>query len=239
MILIQVKVAYSILCLLLLPLNTASDSSPPFLAPHFPPFFTVDVRITSHLLTPDMQTDGYPPSVRQLHLSYNRDSGVARIDEGIVTYIRRFDLKQEFKINSGPYPSCRTSYLSEHLPLQQFARGGRWITTKESESTILTRACPVPYEQKKCVLWQQDEGGGQIVHVYVFHETWIPLIAILHATNPATSTLEPTLTFEWTNLNLQQPADILFVDVSKTRDDCEDQAGGFPWIHLFHHFFRV
>ena len=76
-----------------------SSSMTAFLAPHFPSHFTADVHILSHLITPDMQTDGYPPSSRHLHLSYNREhGGMARIDEGIISYVRRFDLKQEYKI---------------------------------------------------------------------------------------------------------------------------------------------
>ena len=219
------------LLLLLLPLAAHSLT---FSSPHFPSHFTANVRLTSHLLTPDMQTDGYPPTTRQLRLAYDRDSGVARVDEGILSYIRRYDLKKEFKLNSGPYPSCRVSYLSESLPSQQFPRGGVWITAENSAIK-----CPSPYSSELCRLWRQDEGGGQIVNIYVSHETWIPLVANLHSTNPTTLELEPTLTFEWNNINLKRPSSELFEDVSIKRDDCEDQAGGFPWMHLFHHFFRV
>ena len=208
-----------------------------FHAPHFPTYFTADVNIVSHLITPELQTDGYPPSTRSLHLTYDRDRGTARIDEGIITYLRRFDLKKEFKLNSGPYPSCRTSYLSESLPTHQFARGGSW--SNHNANTPVPCPSSSTYHQQMCREWQQDEGGGQIVKVFVAFDTWLPLIATLHATNPMTMQLEPTLTFEWTNIQLDRPDPTLFVDVSTTRKDCKDQAGGFPWIHLFHHFFRV
>ena len=213
---------------------SCSSSMTTFMAPHFPSHFTADVHILSHLITPDMQTDGYPPSSRHLHLSYNREhGGMARIDEGIISYIRRFDLKQEYKINSGPYPSCRTSYLSEMLPTHQFSRGGHWFNNGSPVQ------CPEPYTQQQCKTWHQDEGGGQIVKVYVSDTTSVPLVATVYATDPATLILEPTITFQWINIDLNPPNTDLFVDVSTQRQDCEDQAGGFPWIHLFHHFFKI
>ena len=224
--------------LLLFLLHSCSAS---FVAPHFPSHFTANVSITSHLLTSAMQTDGYPPKIRTMQLNYNSKIGVARVDEGIISYIRRYDLKKEFKLNSGPYPSCRTSYLSEKLPTQQFQRNGKWSITIKTGNQKEPKSiqCPAPYDSKKCAMWIQDEGSGQIVHVYVSHGTWIPLIAILHTTNPKKKTLEPSLTFVWNNINLNPPNNELFQDVTEIRNDCEDQAGGFPWIHLFHHFFRV
>jgi hypothetical protein len=221
----------TLLCLLLL-VSLSFTSAVHFQSPHFPKHFTADVSIVSHLVTPDIQTDGYPPAIRNMKVSYDRELGSARVDEGIISYLRRFDLKKEYKINSGPYPSCRKSYLGEEMPQQQFSRGGYWLNNNDD-------SCPKPYDQQKCKTWYQDEGGGQIAKVYVSRDTYIPYVAKLYSTNPVNMKLEPTLTFQWKNIDLNKPNKELFVDIDTTRADCEDQAGGFPWIHLFHHFFRI
>ena len=51
--------------------------------------------------------------------------------------------------------------------------------------------------------------------------------------------LEPLLTFSWENIVLGPPDMKLFTDVTEEREDCERQAGGFPWIHMFHSYFKI
>lgn len=214
-----------------------------FLAPHFPPALKARVRIFSHVLDESMQSDsGYPPKERLLTLAYDRVAQVVRIDEGNVSFIRRFDLKKEFRIDDGPFPSCRRSYLSEPFPEQQFPRGGRWVSE-------VAQKCPPPHSSRYCRLWRQEEGMGQASLVYVDYDSYMPLQVVVssqpidqaneYSSLDNTAKLEPLLTFTWDNIVLGQPDTGLFSDASEQRDDCERQAGGFPWIHVFHSFFKV
>ena len=225
----------------------AASSSPRFAAPHFPAAFSADVRITTHILTDDMRTspgaegdggDGgeksrYPPIERLLRLRFDRARGMARIDEGDVVHVRRFDLKKELRIDQGPYPSCKRSYLSEPLPEHQFPRGGRWANTAAAP-------CPAPHARRSCRVWRQEEGAGQVALVYVEHDSYMPLqVVVADEEEDGEKGLAPLLTFTWENIALGPPDALLFADVSAEREDCDRQAGGFPWVHVFHSFFKI
>ena len=175
--------------------------------------------------------------------------GFARLDEGDVAHVRRFDLKKELRIDQGPYPSCKRSYLSEPLPAHQFPRGGRWVTGA-NDAAAAVAPCPAPHARRSCRMWRQEEGAGQVVLVYVERDSYMPLQAVVAMAKEEEEEEEegggggggeliPLLTFTWENIVLGPPDARLFADVSAEREDCERQAGGFPWVHVFHSFFKI
>ena len=223
------------------PTSLFTADPPAFSGPHFPAAFSALVRITTHLLSDEMRSDtGYPARERLLRLSVDRARGRARIDEGDVSYLRRFDLKKELRIDAGDYPSCKRSYLSEPIPVHQFPRGGTWVEKQEGDSGSGGSRCPAPHEDRECRLWSQEEGSGQISHVYVERDSYMPLqVVVLDASEGGDAALKPLITFSWEDIVLGPPDKQLFEHVSFLRDECDRQAGGFPWIHVFHSYFKI
>ncbi len=230
------------------PAAAAPSPTPPrFRAPHVPPHFTATLSIRSHLITPALQSDeGYPPAARTLRVSYDRDARAARVDEGDVAFVRRFDLRREYRIDAGPYPSCKRSFLAEPLPHQQFPRGGAWLAHEDAAAG--GTPCPAPHAGRLCRVWRLDEGAGQVATVYVELESWVPLVCELTGPltgggdSPGETGRQRLLTFTFLRIDLERPDPALFALPAPTdggRDGCEEQAGGWPWMHLFHHYLRV
>ena len=235
-------------CSLIAAAGAAAGGGPRSAAPHFPSAFSADVRIVSHVLEESMRTPetGYPPRERVLKLAYDRGAQAARIEEGDIAHVRRFDLKKEIRVDGGPYPSCKRSYLSEPLPKQQFPRGGRWAVGGDGDDGAVP--CPKPHTGRSCLVWRQEEGAGQVALVYVERNSYMPLQAVvadvvashkMQDTKSFDADLEPLMTFSWENIVLGPPDMKLFADVTEEREDCERQAGGFPWVHVFHSYFKI
>ena len=102
------------LCLLLAALARA--------APEFPLQFRAVVETTAHLVD---RAQDYPPWLRRVQLDYDYVNKRARaavllgLDAG-KNFTRRYDAAQEYAVRGEPYPDCKRSYLGEAMPMPAY-----------------------------------------------------------------------------------------------------------------------
>ena len=77
------------------------------------------IHITSHQIP---ETSTYPLRHRDLKLVYDgvNKRVLSSSSHEYKTYIRRYDIKEEYMIRGGEFPTCKRAYLREDLPLVNF-----------------------------------------------------------------------------------------------------------------------
>jgi len=192
--------------------------------PFFPLQLSANVEITAHLIE---ESSEYPPKRRRMTVYYDYIRKLGRVDieegyEAAKTYIRRYDLKNEYMIRLPPISDCRRSYLGDIMPFPD-------IPNTEFKG----------YEQvsgKLCKYFLHTDGDSR-VHIYMSTDNNSPVRLIQESVENGIST--PLLTYDYSNVALG-PVDTTLFDVPKpySHDMCERQVGGFPYVHIFHYFVK-
>lgn len=190
--------------------------------PSFPLQFSAIITITAHLIEPESQ---YPPRIRSMLVYYDYIEKRARADisegyEAAKTYIRRYDLKNEYMIRAPPINDCKRSYLGEMMPYPDIANS-KFI----GEETIGHFVCN----------YFLYEDFNTRIHIYMEKTNSFPVRLIQESTEDKLST--PLLTYDYEDVKLLPPDKSLFLVPSPySHSQCDNHVGGFPYIHIFHHF---
>ena len=204
--------------------------------------FTATVEVTAHLVD---RSKPYPPWLRVIKVAYDYENRMARavVEKGYEegkTFIRRYDNKSEFMVRGDPYPECQRSYLSEAMPPPTLPKSLAFSGVEEVPGL------------GSCEHWVDDQGSNR-VHVYVpadgrGGEARWPARLLDEQVLDGESV--PLMTYDLKDLAVGPPEPAL----SSPRDDpskglfgipapydwrsCGRNIGGFPYLHIFHHYLR-
>ena len=196
----------------------------------FPLQLSATITITAHLIEPDSE---YPPRERRLHVHYDYVNRRAKVGiqagyEAAKVYVRRYDLKHEFMVRLPPIDDCKRSHLGEVMPYPELP-GAAFVREEVVNGSRCNYFLHQDYETR--------------VHMYFRVTDGAPLKLIQESTEDGVST--PLLTYEFSDIALGDP-------LSTSRDEklfdvpppfeyraCTRHVGGFPYIHIFHHFVRI
>lgn len=193
----------------------------------FPPQFSANIEITSHLLEASDSTD-YPPKSRRMMVYYDYIAKKARVEieagyEAAKIYIRRYDLKNEYMIRLPPIDDCRRSHLGEVMPLPDIS-----FAVFVAIETI---------RGVKCNHFVVDDEHVR-VHIYMSLQSNAPVRLIEESIENEQST--PLLTYDYSDVVLSAPSAEWFELPEETEQTgCIRHLGGFPYLHIFHYFVRL
>lgn len=222
--------------------------------PSFPRRFTATVEVTAHLV--DRSKD-YPPWLRIIHVVYDFEAKKARAevaegyDEG-KTFLRRYDNRSEYMVRGGEYPECQRAYLGETMPPASLPSSFAFV----SDNDVIDGA--------RCEHWVDDLGTNR-VHVWACpaadsehkggesgEANDAPLVSgalwprrVLDEHVEASGVSTPLMTYDWTALRVGDAAsttlgapETFSVPPPYGWRECNRNIGGFPYLHVFHHYVR-
>ncbi|KAJ8602259.1 hypothetical protein CTAYLR_003640 [Chrysophaeum taylorii] len=197
--------------------------------PQFPTQFVATVETTAHLVD---KSKTYPPWLRRVRLAYDfvnkraRASILAGYDAG-KNYTRRYDEKHEYVVRGGEFPDCQRCYMGEPMPPPQLPRDAR----RETDALIDGR--PVEH-------WVVDNHPAvERSHLYFDAASRLPR-RLVNEMLESGEHLIPIMTYDILDLELVVPADLAFaLDPPWHHDNCTRRAGGWPYLHLFHHYLMI
>lgn len=195
----------------------------------FPLQFSAELTIRSHVLEAmsDKEED-FPPVARSFIIHYDYTNLRARADvergyEAAKVYIRRYDEEKEFMVRLPPINDCKRAYLGDEMPFPDLT--GALFVREEMISGVW------------CQTFLHERETAR-VHMHFAADSGAPVKLILEEVGENTSSL--LVSYEYSNVVLGAPLDSLF-DVEELVDvsgGCLRHAGGFPFLHIFHHFVR-
>ncbi|CAM9950116.1 unnamed protein product [Ascophyllum nodosum] len=198
------------------------------ISPQFPTQFSATVEITSHLVD---RTREYPPRRREMRVWYDYVAGRAKVavTEGLLAgkiFLRIYASKKEYMIRGGDYASCRRSYLGEAMPAPQYPG------TALFQGTVMV-------DGFLCEHWLQNDWTSQ-VHIYIDKTTQAPRRLTEEAVTLGTTAI-PLVTYDFLNFKAGPQAQELFnlPQPYESQETCDLHVGGYPYLHLFHHYLIV
>lgn len=195
----------------------------------FPLQFTANITITANQIQPDSE---YPPRTRTMTIYYDYLNKRIRLDidagyEAAKIHLRRYDKKQEYMIRLPPIKDCKRSYLGELMNYPAMPVDASHVNSKVLINGI------------SCHQYLQEDIEARI-HFFMSESTGAPVRLILESFDGYDS--KQMLTYDYTNVLLTEPKESVFIEPSSTAHpsvECEEHRGGFPYIHVFHHYVRV
>lgn len=148
----------------------------------------------------------------------------ARVDieegyEAAKTYYRRYDLDREYMVRPDPINDCKRSWLGELMPFPD-------IPDATFKSTEVKNGVQCNY----FVVEEYDT----LVHIYMDVKTDAPVQLVQESRTDGL-----LLTYDYSNVVLGPPAEELFeLPAPYTHETCVKHAGGYPYLHIFHHFVK-
>jgi hypothetical protein len=216
--------------------------------PKLPNRFTATVEVTAHLVD---RTKEYPPWLRVIDVAYDYNSKKVKavVEQGYnegKTFLRRYDNRSEFMVRGGQYSECQRAYLGETMPLPQLPASLVFVDSKDvidgascdhwvddlGTNRVHVWACPAI-----------DSGGGDNGESKSSGLLW-PRRVLDEQVEPS-GTSVPLMTYDLTKLRVNAAA-APRLDTPGTFDipppygwrSCARNIGGFPYLHVFHHFLR-
>lgn len=192
--------------------------------PSFPLQFSGTLTITAHLIEEDSE---YPPRYRSMTVYYDYLQQRARADveagyEAQKTYIRLYDSKNEYMVRHPPISDCKRSYLGDLMPYPDIP--GAVFVREEVVRNI------------RCNYFVSQEYETR-VHIYMDATSGAPVRLLQESTSGDESVA--LLTYDYSNVQLGPLDDDLFtLPAPYEHHKCVRHVGGFPYIHVFHHFVR-
>jgi len=198
----------------------------------FPLQFTADIEIIAHLVPDD---GSYPPRTRMLKVMYDYTNKLARADiakgfEAEKTYIRRYDEKQEYMVRPEPIGDCKRSYLGEVMPFPVIP-DAILVGITEMDGIECNHYMHVDFDTH--------------IDVYLSKSTGSPVRIVQSSRDDSPTepgqppSLTPVLTYVYSNVRLAAPSANHFELPSPyTYTNCDNQIGGFPYVHIAHYFVK-
>eukprot|EP00899_Mesostigma_viride_P027957 jgi/Mesvir1/8346/Mv12606-RA.1 len=198
--------------------------------------FSARVTITAHRVD---ATKPYPPAMKILRLHYDYVGGRfrAEFEHTMRTVIRRYDQGMEYLVTRIPEEKvvlCRSSKLKEPMPTPEFP------PLDSARYSGRTRINGHDADH-----WEEDL-GSIIIDTYFDVKTGAAIraqIETVEQREPVRLSV-PDVTYDVTEMTIGPPPEAVFAlpaDVKGGESSCERQPNdiGFPYIHFFHHYYRV
>ena len=190
--------------------------------PKFPTSFTATLTITANLLPKDTT---YPPRVKTLSLSYSLPLNSALVSSPTHTHVRHYQTEDEYLVKHGTYPSCQRSHLPTSMP--------------EPTLPAATHVGSAVHGGVPAEHYIHDIGVER-VHMYFSHD--LPLALVHEQYNITTGAATALMTYEYSDVQVVEDGDWeeeAFDVPGYGRSECELHVGGYPYMHLWHHYLRV
>lgn len=200
----------------------------------FPLQFSAELKIIANLVPID---SSFPPRERKMSIYYDYVNKKARVDiekgyEAAKTYIRRYDEANEYMIRPDPIDDCKRSYLGETMPFPLLdPTEFKYQGIKNINNVNCQYFLYIDYETH--------------IHAYFIinnNGDYIPYMLIQEDVDNDTGRSETLLTYIYDHVNIGPTAveeeELFEIPLPYSHETCENQVGGFPYIHIFHHFVR-
>ena len=191
----------------------------------FPLQLIADVKVIANMVA---EGSDYPPRERTMKIYYDYINKRARadIDEGYEvekTYIRRYDLENEYMVRYSTINDCKRSYLGETMPFPQIPE-----TTSYKGEEVINGINSDYY------VYNEEDTS---IHMYFSRLDGSPVKLIQESIENGVST--HLLTFEYSNTEIGSLDEEIFeLPPEYTHNSCDRHIGGFPYLHVFHYFVR-
>ena len=147
------------------------------------------------------------------------------------TFLRRYDNKSEYMVRGGEYAECQRSYLGETMPPPVLPASLKYAGLDDLEGI------------GQCEHWIEELGISR-VHVWVslLGETRVPVRLTDEQVLSGESV--PLMTYDWKDVKIGPPAasssapNTFSVPEPWGWRTCSRNIGGFPYLHIFHHYLR-
>merc|ERR1711934_834134 len=182
-------------------------------APTFPQQFSGTIETVGLLLDKNIE---YPPRVKRYEIHYDHPNKMAKVavtaGEEWDEYILRYDQDMEHHIEmEGKERKCYVSELKVKMPLPEKMKYPRYQGTKQVKG--------IP-----CHHWVDGKGDSKVDYFETVAERR-PL-----------QLLTPAMSYDFIKYTAGPPNPAVFnIDSRK----CEEQVGGFPYVHVWHYFIRM
>ena len=141
-------------------------------------------------------------------------------------FTRRYDTKQDYVTTGGSFPSCQRSYLGERMPLPKIPEGA----AKQSSGALIDDE---PHDEYRIEVPELDR-----VRVWVSAATG--RYRRLTNENWVDGRWVALMTYDLLDFEEVAPSeDAVALDAPWTHASCDRHVGGWPYLHLFHHYLAV
>jgi len=182
-------------------------------APVLPNQFSGTIETVALLLDKDIE---YPPRVKRYEVNYDWVNKMAKVavtagDEWD-EYILRYDQDMEHHIEmEGKKRMCYVSELRVKMPLPEKMKWSRLIGVENKGG-------------QQCYHWTEGKGDSKVD----YYET-VKDRSPVHLATPA-------MTYDFIDFRRGPPDPEIFEVDSR---QCEEQVGGFPYVHVWHYYIRM
>merc|ERR1711988_1202937 len=182
-------------------------------APVLPNQFSGTIETVALLLDKDIE---YPPRIKRYDVHYDWVNKKAKVavtaGEEWDEYILRYDQDMEHHIEmEGKERKCYVSELKVKMPLPERLKHPRYQGTKQIKGT-------------ECHHWAEGKGDSKVD----YFETV--------ASRQPLQLLTPAMSYNFVKFQAGAPDPSVFAIDSR---QCEEQVGGFPYVHVWHYFIRM
>jgi len=182
-------------------------------APEFPLQFSGTIETVALLLDKNIE---YPPRVKRYEVHYDHHAKMAKVavtaGEEWDEYIMRYDQDMEHHIEmEGKERKCYISELKVKMPLPEKLKFPRY------QGTTAVRGID-------CHHWIDGKGDSKVDYFETVQERR-PL-----------QLLTPAMSYDFIKFEAGPPDSAGF-DIDSRQ--CEEQVGGFPYVHIWHYFIRM
>merc|ERR1712046_41914 len=182
-------------------------------APVLPNQFTGTIETVALLLEKNLE---YPPRVKTYEVHYDWVNKKAKVavtaGEEWDEYIMRYDEDMEHHIEmEGKERKCYVSELKVKMPLPEKLKSPRYQGPKEVRGSL-------------CHHWVDGKGDSKVDYFETADKRQ-PL-----------QLLTPAMSYDFVSFIAGPPDPAVFEINSR---QCEEQVGGFPYVHVWHYFIRM
>jgi hypothetical protein len=194
--------------------------------PLFPLQISANIEITAHQIPAESE---FPPRTRRMVIYYDylNKRGRADIEEGFEaakTYIRRYDLKNEYMIRLPPINDCKRSYLGEKMPFPEIPEETVYVGESNIDGVPTHHYMFEDYDIR--------------VHMYFNAKTHAP-VRLHEESVEGDGIVAALLTYDYSQVELGAPDELLFeLEEPHSHGTCDRHLGGFPYLHVYHYFVR-
>merc|ERR1740130_1810107 len=182
-------------------------------APVLPTQFSGTIETVALLLAKNIE---YPPRMKRYEVHYDWQNKMAKVavtaGEEWDEYIMRYDQDMEHHIEmEGKQRKCYVSELKVKMPLPEKLKFPRYQGTKNVRGN-------------DCHHWADGKGDSKVD----YFETV--------ADRRPLQLLTPAMSYDFIKFQAGPPDPAVFNIDSR---QCEEQVGGFPYVHVWHYFIRM
>lgn len=194
--------------------------------PMFPLQLSANIEVTAHQISADSE---FPPRTRRMVIYYDYLNKRSRADieegfEAAKTYIRRYDLKNEYMVRLPPINDCKRSYLGEKMPFPEIPEETHYVGERDIDGVSTHYYLFEDYDIRIHMYFNTKSGAPVRLHEESIEGDGISV---------------PLLTYDYSQVELGVPDEQLFeLQDPHSHGTCDRHLGGFPYLHVFHYFVR-